>query len=303
MACLSYKEYQERRRKLYESGVIPALKKQQFADALELFDTMKSMSYEEKIDYTRTIVKDAVNTFKDKIAVACSFGKDSVLVLYFALQVDPNIKVVFSNTGVEYKETYQFRDFLVKEWNLNYFETQPIKSYWDCVKEYGYPKKRSDYRRRKRGKGKGEKAKSGSPQCCYFLKERPTALWYSENSIEAILLGITWDESYQRRYLIIRYGDSYETKKNQSTAKHKVYPIAFWREDEVWRYIRENNIPYNKIYDRGARRCGCAPCTSYLNWDKNMAKLSPGLFRKVLHDQGGTQLSDFPDDPNIKRGD
>lgn len=288
MACLSYEQYQERRRKLYESGVIQEYKKQQFTEALELFDTMKSMTYEEKIEYTRTIVKDAVDTFKDNIAVACSFGKDSVLVLHFALQANPKIKVVFANTGVEYKETYQFRDFLVKEWNLNYHETQPIKSFWECVKEYGYPKKRSDYRRRK-----GKKNMTGSPQCCYFLKERPTALWYTENNIEAIFLGITWDESYQRRYLIIRYGDSYKTKKNQSSAKNKIHPIAFWKTDEVWRYIRENNIPYNKIYDRGARCCGCAPCTSYINWDENMAKLTPKLFRKVLHDQGGTQLSDF----------
>ena len=289
MACLSYQQYQERRKKLYESGVIQEYKKQQFAEALKLFCTMKAMTYEEKINYTKTIVRDAIGTFQDKIAVACSFGKDSTLIVHFALQVDPKIKILFSNTGVEYKETYQFRDFLVKEWNLNYHETQPIKSFWDCVKEYGYPKRRSDYKRRK----KGNKAKTGTPQCCHYLKERPSALWYKENGIEAVMLGITWDESYQRRFMLMRYGDYYRTKRSVPYAMYKIHPIAFWKTDEVWRYIRENNIPYNKIYDRGARRCGCAPCTSYLNWDENMAKLSPGLFRKVLRDQGGTQLSDF----------
>lgn len=288
MACLSYEQYQERRRKLYESGIIPAIKKQQFTEALELFDTMKAMTYEEKIEYTRTIVKDAIDTFKDNIAVACSWGKDSTLVLHFALQADPNIKVMFSNTGVEYRETYQLRDFLVREWNLNFYETQPIKSFWECVHDHGYPKKRADYKRRK-----GKKNMTSSPMCCYYLKERPATLWYKENNIEAAFLGITWDESYQRRYLIIRYGDSYKTKKKQTHVMHKIYPIAFWTTEEVWRYLRENNIPYNRIYDRGARRCGCAPCTSYLHWDENMARLSPGLFRKVLHDQGGTQLSDF----------
>lgn len=294
MVCLSYEEYQERRRKLYESGIIPSIKKQQFTEALELFDAMKTMTYEEKIEYTRKIIKDAMDTFGDKIAVACSFGKDSTLVLHFALQADPRIKVLFSNTGVEYKETYEFRDFLVREWNLNYHEMKPIKSFWKCVEEYGYPKKRADYKRRKRGKS--EKAMSGTPRCCYYLKERPAAVWYKENGIEAVLLGITWDESYQRRYLIIRYGDSHKTKKHVSTAMHKIYPIAFWKTDEVWRYIKENNIPYNKIYDRGAKRCGCAPCTSYINWDINMATLSPKLFRKVMHDLGGTQLSDFGDE-------
>lgn len=34
-------------------------------------------------------------------------------------------------------------------------------------------------------------------------------------------------------------------------------------------------------------------CLSYQQYQENMAKLSPKLFRKVLRDQGGTQLSDF----------
>jgi len=55
------------------------------------------------------------------------------------LQVDPDIEVVFSNTHVEHKETYEFRDKLVKEWNLNYTELKPYKTFWECVKEYGYP--------------------------------------------------------------------------------------------------------------------------------------------------------------------
>lgn len=85
MACLSYEEYQERRKKL--AVTIQSMKKQQLHEALELFDSMKEMSYQDKINYTLKITEESIHTFGDKIAVACSFGKDSTLMLYFARQV------------------------------------------------------------------------------------------------------------------------------------------------------------------------------------------------------------------------
>lgn len=277
MPCISREEYQERRKRLIP--IIESLKRQQLQEAFRLFDSMRNMGYQEKINYTQRIIEDSMHRFGDRIAVACSFGKDSTLVLYFAVQVDPSIKVLFNNTGIEHRETYWFRDFLAKEWSLNIHETKPIKNFWECVKEYGYPKMRYP--------------SHGTPACCYYLKERPAALWYQENDIEAVFLGTTWDESYQRRFTIIRYGDTYKTKKHLIQPITKIHPLAFWNTEEVWRYIKENNIPYNKIYDRGVERCGCAPCTGYIGWMKKMASVNPTLFRKVFHDLGGRQLTDF----------
>ena len=41
----------------------------------------------------------------------------------------------------------------------------------------------------------------------------------------------------------------------------KVSPLADWSEDEVWAYIRANNVPYNALHDQGYPSIGCAPCT------------------------------------------
>jgi len=30
---------------------------------------------------------------------------------------------------------------------------------------------------------------------------------------------------------------------------------------KVWEYVRENDTPYNGLYDRGYTSIGCAPCT------------------------------------------
>ncbi len=41
----------------------------------------------------------------------------------------------------------------------------------------------------------------------------------------------------------------------------KVNPLINWSEDDVWNYIKTNNVPYNKLHDEGYPSIGCAPCT------------------------------------------
>ncbi len=41
----------------------------------------------------------------------------------------------------------------------------------------------------------------------------------------------------------------------------KLAPLADWTEEEVWDYIRANDVPYNALYDKGYKSIGCAPCT------------------------------------------
>ena len=42
----------------------------------------------------------------------------------------------------------------------------------------------------------------------------------------------------------------------------KLNPMANWSRTAVWRYIREQGIPYNPLQDQGFRSIGCWPCTS-----------------------------------------
>ena len=41
----------------------------------------------------------------------------------------------------------------------------------------------------------------------------------------------------------------------------KVNPLINWSEKDVWDYIKENRVPYNKLHDKGFPSIGCAPCT------------------------------------------
>jgi phosphoadenosine phosphosulfate reductase len=41
----------------------------------------------------------------------------------------------------------------------------------------------------------------------------------------------------------------------------KFNPLARWTSADVWRYIRDNDVPYNALHDRGFVSIGCEPCT------------------------------------------
>ena len=41
----------------------------------------------------------------------------------------------------------------------------------------------------------------------------------------------------------------------------KFNPLAAWSSAEIWAYIRDNDVPYNALHDRGFKSIGCEPCT------------------------------------------
>ena len=55
-----------------------------------------------------------------------------------------------------------------------------------------------------------------------------------------------------------------ETPKLQWDGKHglwKANPLADWKEPDVWRYVLEHGVPYNKLHDLAYASIGCTHCT------------------------------------------
>ena len=222
-------------------------------------------------EITQTRIRRAIREHGDKCAVACSWGKDSAVVLYLTLKEKPDVLVVHSNTGVDHKLTYEFRDRMVKEWSLNYVEVKGDKTYWQIIKEDGIQAVRNSGTNR-------------VPKCCLILKDKPAEKYYKESGIKCVLTGITAAESRNRWMLQRRCGEYYYAK---SQGLWKLHPIMDWTEEEVWAFIRSENIPYNEFYDKfPGHRCGCVPCTSYISWPERMAQENPRLHAKMMRLNG-----------------
>lgn len=48
--------------------------------------------------------------------------------------------------------------------------------------------------------------------------------------------------------------------RHRKTGDYVVNPILHWRDDDVWRFIHERNLPYCTLYDEGWKRLGCIGC-------------------------------------------
>jgi len=223
-----------------------------------------------KEDTALELIRMALSAAKNPV-VAFSGGKDSTVVLHLVRKVAPSVPAQFCNTGVESPQTIEFTRTIP-----NLIELHPKKKFWDIVRKHGLPKPKG-------GAGKGN-------ICCNWLKEYPARDYDKEHGVDLIFTGITAAESNQRK-IFFKWKGPYYLKRE---GWYKCHPIWDWSVGEVWDYIHENNLPYNKIYDLGSDRCGCQPCTAYLadKWKRNLARENPKLLRWILKLKGQSQLED-----------
>jgi predicted phosphoadenosine phosphosulfate sulfurtransferase len=63
------------------------------------------------------------------------------------------------------------------------------------------------------------------------------------------IIGLRAEESPDRRFVMFGE-DSDLFWLRRKTEPNKAYPIIDWSYTDVWKYLVENNLPYNKVYDK-----------------------------------------------------
>lgn len=243
-------------------------------------ETQIARPFSEKLLKTQGLIAHNLMLYKDKIAVAFSGGKDSLVVLYLARQLQSDLKVVFNNTGVEYPETRVFIEQLHQDWNLNLITTKPVKTFWECIDEYGFVVSKW-----------GNRHKSNH-HCCYWLKEKPMKQIIKELYLEAMLTGMTASESRNRMFTARDYGDCYYSV---SWKIQRIHPILWWTENEVRQFILDMHISNNPLYARGMNRIGCMPCTAYKSWEEQLRKFNPKLYEIIKLRKDSQYILPFED--------
>lgn len=88
--------------------------------------------------------------------------------------------------------------------------------------------------------------------CCHMRKVAPLQRALAGKS--AWITGMRAEQAATRTNLPTREFDS-------SNQLEKFNPLSDWTEKEVWAYIRQHSVPYNKLHDQFYPSIGCAPCT------------------------------------------
>jgi 3'-phosphoadenosine 5'-phosphosulfate sulfotransferase (PAPS reductase)/FAD synthetase len=225
-------------------------------------------TYEKRVESAWKWVAFALSRFKCHISY--SGGKDSEIPLYMARILQPETPAVFSNTGVEDPRT--IAHIKTKE-NITW--TKGEKDFWWIVAVNGFP-----------GSKDGEGHRHGN-QCCMYLKEKPLDNFARGGGFTCSIDGLTADESRQRWMTMKRMGPIYRHQSREIIVCH---PIWDWSAEDVLRFIKENGISLNPVY-QFAGRCGCLPCTAYSSWIPTLAKQNPKMLSLILKMRGQAQLS------------
>ena len=91
----------------------------QFFNAFPAENTnMVNETLNAKVEHSKQIIKYAIEKYPN-IAVATSFSNDSMVILHLALKIKPDIPCFAVLTPFKPEETFEYKDRMIDEWNLN----------------------------------------------------------------------------------------------------------------------------------------------------------------------------------------
>ena len=180
--------------------------------------------------------------FAPRIALSASFGSpDGLVLLDLMHQIDPSKTRVFTlDTGRLPQETYDLMDQVRRRYGID------VEVYFpDAIR----------VEEMVLGKGLNlfYESVENRRECCHVRKVEP--LGRALATVDGWITGLRRDQSTTRAAIAKAEPDP------SRAGLWKIAPLADWSSDRVWSYVRERDLPYNALHDRGYPSIGCAPCT------------------------------------------
>jgi phosphoadenosine phosphosulfate reductase len=177
----------------------------------------------------------AAARFAPRLVMTSSFGAEGVVLIDKLSMIAPRTPVIYLDTGFQFKETDELKAQLRERYDLNIIEARAKLSVAEQSIVYG------------------ERLFAREPdQCCRLRKVEPLR--------EALRGQNAWIAALRRDQSPTRAGIGI-IEWNAQHQLIKIHPLARWSRKEVWKYIVENDLPYNRLYDEGYASIGCEPCT------------------------------------------
>lgn len=177
--------------------------------------------------------------FAGRVAFSTSFGVEDQVVAHYIFKHNLPIRVFTLETGRLFKETYytwsRTMDIYKKPIDTYFPQTESVQQ---MVREKGPSSFYDSVENRK--------------ECCYIRKIEP--LKRALVDVDCWITGIRAEQSDNRTNMA-------QVEWDGGNNLIKVHPIYDWSLDDVWQFVKENNVPYNPLHDKGFPSIGCAPCT------------------------------------------
>ena len=182
----------------------------------------------------------ALKTLHPDLALACSFSPEDIILIHMMRKVQPDARVFALDTGRLNEETYECAELIKRRFKVNI--------------EWYFPRHETvEKLEREKGLFSFRESLEARHECCGIRKVEPLSRALS--GLKGWVTGLRQEQSVTRTTL----------KKIERDEAHggiiKINPLADWSADQVWNYIKDQKLPYNRLHDLGYPSIGCAPCT------------------------------------------
>jgi phosphoadenosine phosphosulfate reductase len=186
--------------------------------------------------HPRDIVRWAAETYGARLMTTTAFGYSGMALLHMMQGVAPEIPVYFVNTGFHFKQTLEFRDYCIRELGYNIIDLAPAQPREEFLAEHG-----------------ADIMKMQPDFCCARNKVAPLRQLLAQRRYDGWIAALRRDQAKTREGISIL--------QPQPDGMIKIHPLAEWTKQDVWKYIREHDVPTHPLHDDGYMSIGCEPCT------------------------------------------
>jgi phosphoadenosine phosphosulfate reductase len=197
----------------------------------------ENLEVESKVPAAQAAVRDAL-ALPGLACVTCSFQAEDMAVLLMVRELQPDVPVLFLETGYHFPEVYKYRDEMTAHYNLNLVNVMPVESVADQESKFGLL------------------YQSQPDQCCKLRKVGP--LFGALERFDVWFTGLRRVQSPTRANLQV--ADEFPLPSGKKL--HKISPLAAWTDKDVWTFAKSHNVPLLPLYDAGYTSVGCQPCTA-----------------------------------------
>jgi len=174
------------------------------------------------------VLEYVLGEFPGRVALACSFQKEESVLLDMLFALEPKAQVFAIDTNYLFPETHALWQEVECRYDMKIltFSPEPVEDgLWETNPDL------------------------------YLAVSKVEPLNRALLDLDCWSTGIRRDQSPLRA----------DAPKLGWDAQHELWkanPLADWTDEDCWTYIRERELPYNKLHDQGYDSIGCAPCTA-----------------------------------------